>query len=636
MKHSLSAVAALGTLAMLSPSCTQDEMVLQSHDEIRVSVATASHSRAAESFCNLTLPSEISLWAQTADTKTPYFSNVSVSRRSSGEYEFSDGNNRYWPKEGNLNFLAYHGDENSFNNNFDDPQFVDFKVHDNPFRQTDLIYAVNSNVAKTTDAIPLNFRHALSQIVFSARVSNENLCVEIDSVTIGHIHNQGTFSFSSSANTGNNWIDNNHSDSPATPTDDNNNSGWTNLSGNATYSVKAASSEIRFSEEGEAVRLTYLADHSETQTPQADVREILNLIPQQQEEWVPIPGAAFNGSYIAVKCRIFSVEGEDKTLLNPNQNWTYIPVTINWQPGIRYVYTLDFGHGNAGYASPFEGGSETLTPIDLQVSADDLFNQHDPKANAFKATFIIPDGMSRWDGIETWYHYGPETSYQLTMPSAPTIPNDDFIPYEECMFGGWATIDCFNEDGIMAIYSTDGKLIQQAHGIYPGEDAPLGVPGSYRFVAGWEYKFRFRIDYHLEDFYGLSGIKFSENILGKVTLNHASPYDIAADSIYVGLSNVITNTDNPEFSHRAPTGYQLIGFSSTYKPYVGQNLSEDDCDWICSEPITLDNDPFAPGNKKGSIRAKITLPWGKEARGNYTLHAIWSPIPDAADTDMPE
>ena len=94
----------------------------------------------------------------------------------------------------------------------------------------------------------------------------------------------------------------------------------------------------------------------------------------------------FDGSYLAVNCKIYNVAGEAYNSTSDvclHSGWAVIPVSFDWKPGKKYIYTFVFGEGNGGYEggedpdSPTPGVTPVLTPITYTVTVDDFQKGYD-------------------------------------------------------------------------------------------------------------------------------------------------------------------------------------------------------------------------------------------------------------------
>lgn len=177
---------------MAMASCSQDETIGINHDgdEITFNVVTNSATRAADVFCNQNLPDGFYVSA-ISDGKT-YIDKDYVTG-SKGNWTNTSGT-RYWP-ETPVDFYAHVNGGDAYKWNNGSPKFEGFTVNNTVGSQVDLLYAVKKNQSKTNGTVNLNFRHALSQIVFQAKNTNANLYVEIAGVSVVNVGGTNTFTF---------------------------------------------------------------------------------------------------------------------------------------------------------------------------------------------------------------------------------------------------------------------------------------------------------------------------------------------------------------------------------------------------------------------------------------------------------
>lgn len=97
------------------------------------------------------------------------------------------------------------------------------------------------------------------------------------------------------------------------------------------------------------------------------------LIPQQLTAWTPDTDKTNTnkGAYLAVKVNITTKDGARVYPVASvgEYDWVAVAVDTNWQPGQKYVYTLDFSNGAGkvdpekpmpGPTDPFKPGEDVL------------------------------------------------------------------------------------------------------------------------------------------------------------------------------------------------------------------------------------------------------------------------------------
>lgn len=378
---------------MAMASCSQDETIGINHDgdEITFNVVTNSATRAADVYCNQNLPGGFYVSA-ISDGKT-YIDKDHVTGEK-GNWTNQSGT-RYWP-ETPVDFYAHVNGGDAYKWNNGSPKFEGFTVNNTVGSQVDLLYAVKKNQSKTNGPVNLNFRHALSQIVFQAKNTNANLYVEIAGVSVVNVGGTNTFTFPSE-NTETN-IEHKNYDTDGDGVYETGEFGsinydaswgsWAALTqGTEQYNVDFPKTPVPGN--NTLVALTTANDADKEYNSNA-----MLLLPQTTSAWDPktnpLPGATGNkGSYLLVDCAIFNVAGDDYAdgdvcLWGEQQGSTWntkelaIPVAFDWKQGKKYVYTLVFGEGNGGYdpdpdpdPDP-EDPDPVLVPITFEITVDEF------------------------------------------------------------------------------------------------------------------------------------------------------------------------------------------------------------------------------------------------------------------------
>lgn len=384
---------AAGFLTLLG-SCSQDDIVDVNHDgdEIRFTAVANAPTRAAaiHTTTNLT---EFQVSAVSAGKN--YIQNDKFTKN--GTSWSGDGTPRYWPEDENqtVDFYAHLGGESVYNwapGVTTTASFNNFKVAADVKAQEDLIYAVTTGQKKQETAVPLNFRHALSQIVFNAKNASKKIYVEIYGVQVYNVKDQGTFTFPSETTAAQ------VTDDTQTDDDEDTNKGigtWSGETGKTSYTV-LFDEPIKVSSDGE--NLNKLVDV----TTSSDVKNVTNamvLLPQETTAWDPKIGGTNpenTGSYIAVKCKVYNIakgdgvhtDGDELVWAGKNEggkgDWLGIPAAFNWDQGKKYIYTLVFGNGGGGHIpGPDPDPDPEFVSIKFNVTVDEFLDggSHDIEAD---------------------------------------------------------------------------------------------------------------------------------------------------------------------------------------------------------------------------------------------------------------
>lgn len=254
----------------------------------------------------------------------------------------------------------------------DKQEITNFTVNTDQASQVDLLYAVNKGEKKadhTASAVNINFRHALSQIVFKAKNTNENLKVIVKGVKIANIKKKGDFTYPTSATTDNVASESGSITSGTQGT-------WGTPTEATTFSAGMDANGVTLNGKVEtAVDLTTTTGENANKT----YTGALFMIPQALTPWNPETTGALSqtntGVYFLLNCQILS--GTDKNIQvwpsDADETFAEIAVpaeTLTWEQGKKYVYTFIFGEG-AGY-EPGENPNPdpTLVGIDFDVTVD--------------------------------------------------------------------------------------------------------------------------------------------------------------------------------------------------------------------------------------------------------------------------
>lgn len=263
----------------------------------------------------------------------------------------------YWPSTNSLDFYAI--SPTNFNTH---PYIGSYTWSIKPNKQTisymtidefseeneenikniDVMYAVAKNKVKGDNGgvVKLQFKHTLSQVLFRAKVQYEFMEVTIKEMKVNNFAHGGTFTIPEGEPAQSNW------------------SGTIPTAG--AYTVKKVGTDIMASttKAEEAVWIS-----SET--------DPMLFIPQKLTAWSTTPGTSIptgtananKRSYIEITMKL-TQKGQYLIGSESTYQKIYVPFTnvnddnaTGWEPGKRYIYTLNFG---GGYD---DQGKLILTPI---------------------------------------------------------------------------------------------------------------------------------------------------------------------------------------------------------------------------------------------------------------------------------
>lgn len=251
-----------------------------------------------------------------------------------------------------------------------------FTVNTNQEDQVDLLYAVNIGEKKADhEATPvsINFRHALSQIVFKAKNTNKNLKVIVKGVKIANIKKAGDFTYPTSSTTPQNIAEDGTIVATTQGT-------WGNVNTAETFSAGMNAGGVTLDGKVEtAVDLTAAtgSDASKSYTG------ALFMIPQPLAAWDPSTTGALSSSntgvYFLLDCQIFSGTNRDVQIWPAETASTSAEIAVpanslTWEQGKKYVYTFIFGDGAGYIPGPDPDPDPTLIGIDFDVTVDEFIN----------------------------------------------------------------------------------------------------------------------------------------------------------------------------------------------------------------------------------------------------------------------
>lgn len=313
----LLAFAAAVTFGLGLTACSQEDSSVEVNRGKTIDFRPAVGTRASE-----TNNSNLEDFKATAFLgTTPYFTNITFSKNSGSSF-YTSTDDYYWPgDDSELSFLAYAPvDLEGVTVNETNKVVSDFTPAENIAAQIDFISAKATGKKSLNEAagVPLDFNHNLSQIEVRGLTNNKNYTFKITGVRIGEPVASGSFDFDTDT--------------------------WTLGNGKAIY---------------ESTYNTPILLGPDAQTLMGENGNAM-LVPQQLTAW-DVNSDASNtkaGAYLSVKLQIniLDADGNEGLQIYPFPSdaqciWASIPIDTNWEPGKKYIYTLDFTHG-AGYVDP--------------------------------------------------------------------------------------------------------------------------------------------------------------------------------------------------------------------------------------------------------------------------------------------
>ncbi len=340
----------LGALSVfLLGSCSNDEVTEINQGEAIQFTASAGKS-ARSTITTTSTIDNFKVWAYTGGQT--YMNGVEVNKGTDSKWSY--GNLKYWPQEATVDFYSVNPTNYTVEAN---KQIVNFAVADKVEDQIDLLYAANigeTKAAHKESTVLVNFRHALSQIVFKAKVNQgSSLKVKIDGVRIAQLEWKGTLTYPTATT--------------ATDATDAKTWGtWVNTrTANENKKFYAAGITSQIIEAGQTVDLTTAGGE-------------LLLMPQELTPWTVGKDNTNHDSYFLVDCQIWDGDVQ----LWPIKNGTAevaVPVSeITWEQGKKYIYTFIFGEGG-GYVPPTDPDDPKDPDPNDPTDPDDPTNPNKPQ-----------------------------------------------------------------------------------------------------------------------------------------------------------------------------------------------------------------------------------------------------------------
>lgn len=399
-----------GALAVMTlAACSQNEDIntLQ-QDGINFSVSAEKATRAADSYDSNNLPASFKVWAVNSDDESSYFSG-DVIELVDGAWTNTTAT-RYWPNEGSLDFYAaVNGDVES--------KAFSFTVATDVAKQKDLMYAVKTAQGKDNDVVNLNFRHALAQVCFKAKNNTSNLQIKIKGVSVGHVQGTGTYTLPSESTDGS-------ADNATTTVT----GSWGGYSGDYVQ-YDAAFDEVTLDQTTTEANLTCPTIDA-TSKKISDYENMFALIPQTVTAWTTTAAADYDGAYFLIDATLSDATGDIYS------GDIAVPVSIAWEQGKRYVYTLVFSEGgNGGWIANPANPQAVLATIKYEVSVDDyVTTPADKEVTADKVYTLVynSNGGTNADN--------GSTSETVSLDAAGSVTVTSTCPFTRTgyTFLGWA------------------------------------------------------------------------------------------------------------------------------------------------------------------------------------------------------
>lgn len=224
-----------------------------------------------------------------------------------------------------------------------------------PLAQNDYVVAYNEGVkADFKSGVPLNFQHVTSQIVVKAKNLNTTaVTIKVKATRLVNVVSKGTLSLPTVATNGSfSWAS-------YTP--------WALGTSTATYKDTYDASPVTLEESNAQV-----IGQSQYLLPQQLAAATTDAVYQAGEAW----DQSITGNAIAFLIQVSDADGAIYPVIQTGDTeqgyaWAYVPVDTNWEPGKKYIYTINFTENAYGKIDPDQGDGGTDDPTDPTPGTDD-------------------------------------------------------------------------------------------------------------------------------------------------------------------------------------------------------------------------------------------------------------------------
>jgi hypothetical protein len=368
----------LATAALVLASCNKNEPVaenltLNDANEITFQPLVKRVMRtygpmAGTSFAVGDIINVYADWYDASATSHSKYFQADFTKQSTGG--FTSANKYYWPAfdtDDKMTFTAIYGGTQVVGT----PGKVEaFSPNATAASQMDLMVAKKELTAKETPVM-LNFRHALSQVVVKVKNTNANLDFDITGVRIGYLNTTGEFNYNynystSSADEG----------AVTTPQEVEVDANAGNLTTSVTLVKSTNWSRTAVTDANTNKYDQTISKQAITSTQGATALTGLSswlLIPQTQTGFTAYtsgtqvtPASAnpvVDGAYIALELEIYNYNGSARSNKLVAKQWCYWPVSLTWNPGYKYTYTVDLAGGGYQPGNVDAAEATTLDPV---------------------------------------------------------------------------------------------------------------------------------------------------------------------------------------------------------------------------------------------------------------------------------
>lgn len=302
----------MGTVLLVFASCSKDT-VKDSNGRLAINFRTSVGTRA-----EATLTADLEEFTVTAlnESNAVYFENIQFTDTDNDNF-FESEEVYYWPASGDLIFYAWSPSEEYTGSDVvisaTEKTLKNFVPAAMIKDQVDLLASMGIG-NNASEAVHLEFGHVLSQIEILAKNSNTNYVYTVRGVRIGSVADGGSLNLETNE--------------------------WEQTSTTTSYEAVYGTGEESVVLNGTAANIMSAEGNA-------------MLVPQQLTKWDVATDKTntHNGAYLAVYVNIKTVNDNQIFPKTGGYGWVAVPVNTLWEPGKKYIYTLDFS-GGAGYIAP--------------------------------------------------------------------------------------------------------------------------------------------------------------------------------------------------------------------------------------------------------------------------------------------
>ncbi len=375
-------IAALAAVAMVS--CAKDEAVEINKGDAIGFAATTGRTTRTVTIDGIDEFNKFRVWGfhNNGGKPTALMTEVLVEKDANGDWGYGDP--YFWPTVGTCDFYGiYPVAEDTPIESHLNPLTIDmakkqitysiYNGNKTPNNPVDWVYSVNTGEVRQDTEVPMNFRHAMSQIVFQVKNTNKNLKITIPEgiIILDCASQKGVYTLPSEDTTKDQPYESRVMGSweVAKLGEDVYSQAFAGIKGAVLDGVSNCLVADFMKKDGAMITVpqTVVAYDNENdpnnENSQAYFRMSVLIEQEDTEIW---PGYTADEGVMQVTAG--------------QAYWVAIPIDATWLQGKKYTYTFIFGDG-AGIVPPgtpvppggeIEPGDPILAPIDFTVTIDDI------------------------------------------------------------------------------------------------------------------------------------------------------------------------------------------------------------------------------------------------------------------------